>query len=98
MSSETFLPPVLMPYLTPLFKTYVKDPASVRHHVQKPLISVFQVCSTHVCQGCPTDPVARGMWLARAKECFTINACHCSASAELKRVMFELPLEHFFDQ
>ncbi|KAH7412211.1 hypothetical protein DE146DRAFT_732527 [Phaeosphaeria sp. MPI-PUGE-AT-0046c] len=98
MSYEAPFPPAVpMPYLTPLFMTHIKDAASVRHHICSPLQLVWQITNRYIYENPVPDPVARGMWLARAKDYFTAEVYHSSASSELKRAMFELPLRDFFD-
>lgn len=97
-SHEPFPSVVPMPYLTPLYKAHINDAASVRHHIFLPLRCIWQLAIEHIRRCDLNDPAARLLALPRVKEQFTILVSYSCASPDLKRALFELPLEDIFDK
>jgi hypothetical protein len=84
-------------YLTFLFKAHVKDAASVRWYIRRPLEQVLYQAWQCVDRGHSSNPELWSIYQARAQRSFTEGLHQSAASPQLKRDMSSLPLEHLFD-
>jgi hypothetical protein len=89
------LPSISLPYLSVLLKPYVKEYVTIRWYILEPLVHVVAKAAICVQEG--NTPQRRARFLAWAKAEFTEDVYLSAATTELKKQLFSVPLEEFFD-
>lgn len=95
MSATDTLRAVPLPYLTTIFKTYVKDFTAMRYYITRPLMEF--ACHAIECSRSRDDLDNRATYLAVSKEHFIEDVYLSAASTQIKKDLFSIPLNAFFD-
>jgi hypothetical protein len=89
------LPSIPLPYLSVLLEPYVKEYVTIRWYILEPLVHVVAKAAICVQEGNTSQ--RRAQFLAWAKAEFTEDVYLSAATTELKKQLFGIPLEEFFD-